>query len=293
VKARLIFNPDAGGQRCASRLDAIAPRIHAAWPGMEWVRSESAEHVTEVARDTSRAKYDLLLVAGGDGTVHHAARALAGSRTALGILPLGTGNDVATSVGIPAQPEEAVRTLALGQVRRFDLARVHDRIFCCVLGVGMDTAALRVINRTRLIRRGRLLYNWAAARTLLTHRPPLLQIRTRSTSFDGPLLFAAVMNTRTYAGGMRLAPDAAIDDALLDACILEDAGLLANARSLMRAMGGRHRGCPEITLARDSSVVMEGPDPVPITLDGELTDLRTPCEVIVLPGALRLLGSAA
>jgi diacylglycerol kinase family enzyme len=118
-----------------------------------------------------------------------------------------------------------------------------------------------------------------------------VRIGSDAARFEGPLVFAAVMNTRTYAGGMRFAPEAEIDDGLLDLCAVADRGLLGNARSLVQGIRGRHRGAPGVTLARGASVRIEADAPLPIALDGDLTELRTPCDVIALPGALRVLGA--
>src|SRR5205823_2890896 len=153
---------------------------------------------------------------------------VAGTPTALGILPAGTGNDVAVSVGVPKELQAAVDVLAEGHVRSIDVGEVNGRTYVCVLGVGMDTAALERINAARVLRRGRLLYTLAALRTLLTYQPPAVQIAwgdLPGDRFEGRLVFAAVTNTKSYAGGMKITPLADVDDGALDLCVIPQLGL--------------------------------------------------------------------
>ncbi len=305
---RVVVNPDAGAGRAAARAAAARPRLEAAFGPLDWRESLCAEHLTELVAELAREGAPLVLVAGGDGAVHFAAAALAGSETALGILPVGTGNDVAVSVGIPKDLDAAVDVLAKGHVRAIDLGEAwgaqpgpsertgssrprRGRTYVCVLGVGMDTAALERINAAKVLRRGRLLYTLAALRTLLTYRPPEVEIAWSGSAWSGPLVFAAVTNTKSYAGGMKITPDADVEDGALDLCVIPQLGLPRLLASFGRVLDGRHAGMKGIVLARSADVRISSETPLPVTLDGELTDLTTPIVARVLPGALRVIGA--
>lgn len=294
MRVRVVVNPDAGAGRAAARAALVRPRLEAAFGPLDWRESRSAEHLTELVAEVARDGHPLVLVAGGDGAVHFAANALAGSETALGILPVGTGNDVAVSVGLPTCVEEAVTVLSGGHVRSIDLGAVDGRTYVCVLGVGMDTAALERINSARLLRRGRLLYTLAAVRTLLTYRPPEVEIawgESQDERFQGRVVFAAVTNTKSYAGGMKITPLADVADGALDLCVIPRLGLPRLLASFGRVLDGRHVGMRGIVHARSPLVRITSDEPLPVTLDGELTDLTTPIDVKVLAGALRVLGA--
>lgn len=290
-RTRLIVNPAAGAGRARARLLAARSALDAFPGGTDWIETSSAAQVTAAARDAALAGDASVLVAGGDGTVHFAAAALVGSDTALGILPVGTGNDVAESLGLPRDLAAALACLAAGDVRRIDVGRAGGRIFACVLGVGMDTAALERIDRARFLRHGRLLYTYAALRTLLTYRPRRATIECGGARFEGPLVFAAVTNTQTYAGGIRVSPRASVADGRLDLCAIPKMPIARLLARFRRVVAGRHEGLPGVVMAQGARVRIESEEALPVTLDGERTDLRTPLDVTVLPGALRVIGA--
>jgi diacylglycerol kinase (ATP) len=290
---RIIVNPQAGAGRAAARARAVAPQLHAAWPGLEWVESTSAEHVTQLAREANQAGYERVIVVGGDGTVHLAVNGLVGGPTALGVLPAGSGNDLLSALGFPPDLEATIRLLERGQPRQIDVGLAHGRAFCCVLGVGLDTAALRIVHQSRF-RRGRGLYTYAALRTLLTYSPRPMRIRYGSDgAFEGEVTFAAVSNTPTYAGGMRIAPRASVADGQLDLCVVPRLGRARMLASFGRMTRGRHGDMAGIVLAQSASFHLESDDPIPVTLDGELTELSTPLEARIVPGGLTVIAPPA
>jgi len=288
MKTRVIVNPSAGANRGAERASGLEHRLTRLWPDLEWTESQSAAHLTDLARGAALAHYDRVVVAGGDGSVHAAASALVGTETVLSILPVGTGNDVATSVGVPGDLDQAFAILQQDHVRAIDVGRANDRIFCCVLGVGMDTPALRTINASRL-RRGRLLYGWAALKTALSYRPQTVRIRWPGVEIARDVMQVTIANTPTYAGGMKIAPLAEVDDGLLDLAVyprLSWAKMLGNLRA---ALGGGDED--SVVRAQYPWFELTSDEPLPVTLDGELTDLTTPLRVEVVPAALRVVGA--
>ena len=289
---RVIVNPGAGAGRAAARARAVAPRLRAAWPGLEWVESTSAEHVTELAREARLAGYERVIVAGGDGTVHLAVNGLVGGRTALGILPAGSGNDLFRALGFPPDVEGTIDLLARGEPRQIDVGLADGHAFCCVLGVGLDTPALEIVHRSRF-KRGRGLYTYAAVRTLVTYRPRPMRIRYGDESFEGEVTFAAVSNTPTYAGGMKIAPRASVTDGRLDLCVVPRLGRTRMVASFGRMTRGNHGDMAGIVLTQSASFHLESDEPMPVTLDGELTDLRTPLEARTVPGGLTVIAPPA
>lgn len=289
MHTRIILNPTAGAGRAAKRLQAIRPLLENHWHHIDWQQSRSAQHLTDLAIEAAQADYEQVIVAGGDGTVHFVANGLVGSHTALGILPIGTGNDIAMNVGIPRNIELAALVLIQGHRGYFDIVQVGTtRFYYCVLGIGMDTLALQRINASYLPR-GKLMYSGYALRTLLDYQPQLLTIQGDGIQFSDLVTFAAVANTATYAGGIPIAPGARVDDGYFDVCIMPAMSLLTSLRCFGRLMKANHVHMPEVLFKPSTTLQLTSESPLPITLDGELTDLTTHLTVKILPKALSIL----
>ncbi|MCO5166138.1 MAG: hypothetical protein M9894_07195 [Planctomycetes bacterium] len=295
---RVLVNPAAAGGRCRARAAALRAAIDRRWPLAAWVETTSGADLAARAREAAARAAARVLVAGGDGSAHLAAGALAGTTTALGVLPLGTGNDLAAALGLPSAPDDVVDALARDEVREVDLLRARPcdgagraRLAGCLVAVGMDAAAIDLVDGARLLPRGRLLYTLAALRAALAYRPPHVTVTVDGrVVHDGPAFFAAAANTPTYAGGVRIAPEARVDDGLLDVVVIPPLGSrLEQAAALGAVRRGAHGRLPGVVLARGRRVVLEG-ERAQVTVDGERTTLRAPVEVEVVPGALRALG---
>jgi diacylglycerol kinase (ATP) len=236
-----------------------------------------------------------LVAAGGDGTVHRALQAVAGSGVGLAVLPAGTGNDFAAGTGVPrdlpAAADAAVAALTAGTARAVDLARVTTtdgttRWFGAVLAAGFDAVVNERANRMRRPR-GPRRYDLAAALELVRLRP-----RPYTLTLDGvPHHFAGVLvavgNCPSYGGGMRICPDADPGDGLLD--VVAGVGLSRVAVALLkpRLRRGTHVHDPRVSSHRVREVCIDAPDIVGYA-DGErLAPL--PLTVTCVPGALRLL----
>jgi diacylglycerol kinase (ATP) len=287
MTTRIILNPFAGGGRARARLRQVRSILRTGFGHLEWTVSESPEHVVHLAAEAAAQGTERVVVCGGDGTVHFAAAGLVGTDTELAILPVGTGNDIASALGISSDTEVAARQLVGGATRHIDAGEVDGRVFLCVLGVGMDTEALHVVHRSPL-RRGRFLYTWAALRTLFTYEPRVMRITTADMVYEGPVLFTAVTNTRTYAGGIPISPGAKLSDGKLDLCVIPEGGLSGALEAFARAMGGDHVNMSGVVTAQPTELRIESDEPLPITLDGELTPLTTDVTIRVLPGALKV-----
>lgn len=288
MSTRIITNPTAGAGQAQARMANIRSLLTSAFPTAEWVESRTPEHLTELAAQAAHLNFEQVIVAGGDGTIHFAANGLAGTQTALGIIPVGTGNDIATCIGLPKDLEAVVNRLTANRIRHLDIGQVGNRIYCCVLGVGLDTPALQYINSSKW-RRSNLLYSWSVVRTLMTYQPRHLTLKCGDLHFNDDILFAAITNTRTYAGGIPITPLAQVDDGLLDVCIIPAMRFPQAVFTFTQVKTGRHVKMSKILTAQGTTVQLESTQPLPITLDGELTTLTTPVTVKVLPGALRVL----
>ncbi len=288
---RFLVNPAAGRGAGAARLHRL--RILASRAGAGLVASKSAEDLAEQARRAAADGVERLVVAGGDGTVHHAAQGLAGTATALAVVPLGSGNDFAGTLGIPRKLELAVERALTGAVRRIDLVRVGDKVAIGYAGVGFDSEVTRVANQVRRLR-GPLVYVYALVRVLCRFEAPGMRVEHDRDVFEGKAMFAVAANLPRFGGGMRIAPQARIDDGFLDLIIASEVPKLTLLRVFPRVYTGSHLSHPCITFARtrrlrltldrDGFTLYGGGEPLQPVKAGEAV------EITVDPGALAVVG---
>jgi YegS/Rv2252/BmrU family lipid kinase len=286
-RIKIIVNPSAASGRAAALTRALGPL---GGFQLEWVPSRSAEHVAELVRRAQHEPLHALALAGGDGTVTHALAGLQGpNRVPLALLPVGSGNDFAASIGVPRSPREALALAALGAPAWVDIGRCGERGFCCVAGVGLDELALRIIYGS-IFPRSKALNIYGALRALATYQPRRVNVSWEGGRFSGEVMFVAVTNTQSYGGGFRVTPDARIDDGALDLCIVPRMPRLRLLRQFPRILEGTHGALPEVILARSPNVRIESPDgPLPVPLDGELGLAQTPVELHCEPRALQVI----
>lgn len=250
------------------------------------VRTESLEHGIAEAR-RGAADGEIPVVMSGDGLVGQVGGALADTGTPMGILPGGRGNDLGRVLRIPSEPIGAVAILAAGNVREIDVGVVNDRRFLCIASLGFDSEANRIANEARFIK-GNLVYAYAALRTLAAWKPHRFSVVVDGQRTDCFGYSVAVANSRAYGGGMFVAPEAQLDDGLLDVVLTAQIGKLRFLRSLPQVFKGTQVDNEEITMLRGAEVEVSADEDFAIYADGEhLANL--PAKLHVLPRALKVI----
>ena len=290
----LLINPAARAGAHSHLAARAGERLRAAGIRTTLISGGSAAESTHLLRTALEVGADAVLVAGGDGTVNLAIQELAHTSVPLGIVPCGTGNDLATSLGIAELDADAAAGAIIGGRRRsIDLARVtsddgSSRLFATVLASGFDS---RVNYRANAMRwpRGHVRYTIALLIEFLTLRgvPFDVQLELADGSREtigGDLVMATVGNGRTYGGGIPICPDALLDDGLLDVTLVRRSGRLRLLRLLPRVYGGTHGSAEEVTMRRVRSVFVSSPG-VTAYADGDPFG-SLPVRVDVEPGAL-------
>jgi YegS/Rv2252/BmrU family lipid kinase len=282
----LLVNPSAAGGRTRELLPRLERALAAS--GLEYrvVLTESVEHGCAQALEGAAAG-EIPVVVSGDGLIGQVGGALAGSEAPLGIVPGGRGNDLARVLGIPVDVEPAVDTLATGSIREIDVGRIDGRRFLCIASCGFDSEANRIANETRLLK-GHLVYAYAALRALLAWKPA-----TFTLEFDGGRKVVtgytvAAANSKAYGGGMYAAPDAELDDGLLDVGATGNVGKLRFLRGLSKIFEGEHEEVLEVQSWRTPEVRITADRPFAVYADGDhIADL--PVTVGLLPRALGVI----
>ena len=266
----IVVNPAAGRRRNRDLAPVLRPLVARAGLDAEVVTSESAEHAAKLATEAAVAGRDLV-AAGGDGTVGLLAGIAADHACRLGMVPTGSGNDFAVALGYDRRrPLDAITAIADGRDATVDLGVVNGRSYTCVTCSGFDAEANRWANSvTRLS--GTALYVAAVMRTLAVYRPCPFRVTVDGTVHETPAWMVAVGNSTSYAGGMRIVPEARMDDGLLDVCIIGNLSRVQILRHFPKVFRGAHLSVPGVEMYRGSRVTVEalGRDGMEVWADGE------------------------
>ncbi len=282
----LLVNPAAAG----GRVGKLLPRARLALErrGIDYrvVTTTGLEQGCAEARAAAAAG-ERVVVMSGDGMIGQVGGALAEANGTMGLLPAGRGNDLARVLGIPAEVEAAADVLAGGAIREIDVGQLNGKPFLCIASCGLDSDANRIANEAKWIR-GQAVYLYAALRALVEWRPA-----TFSLSLDGePVSFSgysvAAANSRAYGGGMFIAPDAELDDGLLDVVMSASTSRARFLRTLPKLFRGTHVADASVSVGRDREIRVSADRPLVVYADGDPIG-RLPATIGVLPGAVRVL----
>jgi YegS/Rv2252/BmrU family lipid kinase len=285
--ALLLVNPVAGGGRAARALPAVEARLRALGVAFRTERTCGLDHARDLAARAAGAGETVVTLSGDGvlGAVAGALREIPGA--VLGVLPGGKGNDFARMAGIPLDAEAACEIVARGGSRPVDLGDAGGRTFVGIASLGFDSDANRFADRLPA-RLGRAVYAAGAARALVQWRPASFEVDVdgERIAFRGWSVAAA--NSGAYGGGMRLAPDARLDDGLLDVVLTSETTRARFATALPRVFRGTHVSQPFFRIVRGAEVRVGADRPFTIYADGEPVG-ELPIVVRAVPGAVRVL----
>jgi YegS/Rv2252/BmrU family lipid kinase len=282
----LIVNPSAGGGRAGEALPDVQDALRKYGIEHRVETTRSLEHARELAQ-AAVAAGEVAVGFGGDGLVGAVAGALSHSQGILGVLPGGRGNDFARVLGVPLEPVAACAVLASGAVRALDLGEAGGRTFIGIASCGFDSEANRIANEAKLVR-GNLVYAYAALRALGAWKPATFTVTLDggTRSIRGYTIAAA--NSKAYGGGMFLAPDASLEDGLLDVVMTEHVPKRQFLRLLPTVFKGEHVREANVHIERSHEVLIEADRPFTVYADGDpIAEL--PVTIRSVPGAVRVI----
>lgn len=287
----IIVNPRAGRGRAGKYL----PRLRAARPQDEILLTEGPGEAETLAR-AAAARGRNIAAGGGDGTLNEVLNGAFGVGVTLAVIPLGTGNDFARTLRL-GSVEQALATLDYGTARPIDVgvarAATGERYWLNIAGAGFDAAVAARINRGGWLR-GTPAYIAAVAHTLRTFQAAKIEMTADGETQQHTALLCAIANAQSYGGGMRIAPEADLNDGLLDTCVIKDATPLEFMRALPSVFRGAHTGHPKIQMGRTAAVTLHC-DGWPVLLDGEvwIEAATGPIEFSLRPRSVKFLFRAA
>ncbi len=223
------------------------------------------------ARKAAEEGFNIVVAAGGDGTVNEVLNGIVGSGAALAAIHGGKGNDFAVSVDMPKEAEAVCRVLEKAEIKMIDLGKVLGRHFINSVGVGFDATVAMRVNRGVRPLNGVSAYIYAVFETLLTYRPVEMEIELGDgTRLKQRPMLVAVGIGRTYGGGMMILPEAIQDDGLLDICVFDQMSNLALAYHFPKVYSGKHVELKEAVLYRSTEIALRLSKQCPLHMEGEI-----------------------
>ena len=296
-KIKVILNPYAGRWLAQRSRSAIEQTLTALDIPFDLAVTSKPNAAVDLARQASLDGFRGVVAAGGDGTVSEVVNGLAlaaddmGKETAgvLGVLQVGSANDMAEIAGVPTQLRAACEAIKRGNTRRLDLGMVNGRYFDNNVGAGFE-AQVTIESRKIKRLRGTLLYLIAVLRALAHYPSPTMRVVWDSGEVTRPLLMVSIGNGRRTGGGFFVTPDAVQDDGLFDLGIAMALPRLQILKLLPKVMRGTHKNDPAIMLTRTTHVIVESDYPLPVHADGEVifTD-ATRLEISMQPLRLEMI----
>jgi diacylglycerol kinase (ATP) len=302
VNIALLVNPTAGKGRAAHVVAAVTERMRQGGANVAILVGTDVAHAQALARQAITDGVDAVVALGGDGMVHLALNVVAGTQTPLGIVPAGTGNDLANTLRLPTKDPVAAAAVVIdrlngGGPRPMDAVRVDAASlaaagkpspvwFGCVLGAGFDSRVNDRANRMSWPK-GRQRYNLAILAELRVFQPLPFVLALDGERWETEAMLVAVGNAKSYGAGMKVTPDAEVDDGLVDVMVLGPLSKPGFLRAFPQVFKGSHVTHPAVTVRRAKVVSLSSPG-VSAYADGEyLADLPITCETV--PGAVRVL----
>jgi diacylglycerol kinase (ATP) len=294
-----LVNPSSGGGAAPEAVVPVARLLREAGSVVDVTYSPGPKAMAGLVAEALE-RGDVVVSVGGDGMLSSLAGAVSTAGGTLAVLPAGRGNDFARMLGLPEHPADQARLLLEADVRKVDLLSLAmpgsaERRVAGSVYSGVDARASEIVDRVQWLPR-KLQYPYAAVLSLATYRPARYQVTVDDETRDYLAANVVVANSAYYGKGMKIAPDAVIDDGLLDVVVIEAAGKFDLIRSLPKVYDGAHVGLPEVTVLTGRRVEIRATarTPVPVGGDGEplgvLPDLTDPPAVVeILPGALSII----
>jgi YegS/Rv2252/BmrU family lipid kinase len=291
----VIINPISGG----ARPDAARVRAQIALDAVERhgdhaevFITERSGHARELAKSAVRRGARLVLAWGGDGTINEVASALAFDDVPLGVVPSGSGNGLATELGISKRAERAIAAALQATPHRIDLGEIAGRLFVNLAGVGIDAYVAHEFGRASNVRRGFLTYAKITGRALLDYVPTRCRIVSDEGIVDTQALLVTIANGTQYGNNARIAPQARLDDGLLDLVVVQASSRLRTFANVPRLFTGTADRVPGCTMRRIRAAAIEADEPIVFHVDGEPVLGGKSLNVRIHPGALWVVAPA-
>lgn len=288
-KALLIVNPVSGTRSKRGLAEHVAETLSHSGVAVESVMTEGKGHAVELTSRAVADGLDMVISAGGDGTVNEIASALAHTGTSLGILPLGSGNGLARSLGIPQDVDEALKIIADGKTTVCDRGLVNGQPFYCTFGVGFDAAVSEKFAKQK--RRGRITYVQSVFKEFLKYQPQPYAIAVNGNIITERAFLIAVCNASQYGNNAYIAPNAKLSDGFLDLIVIHDGSPLSTMLVGVDLLTGFIDRNTRIETFRISSATITRLTDGPVHFDGDPFTMGKSLDIVCDASALSVFSN--
>ena len=270
-RARLIYNPTSGRELVKRQLPDLLDKLEQAGYETSCHATKGEGDATEAARHAVERNFDVVIAAGGDGTIYEVVNGLAEhlTRPKLGIIPAGTTNDFARAIQVPRVIDKACDVIAEGHTMPIDIGKVNDHYFINIAGGGRLTELTYEVPSKLKTMIGQLAYYLKGIEMLPSLRPTPVRIEYDGKLFEGEIMLFLVANTNSVGGFERLAPNASMNDGMFDLLILKKANLADFIRIVKLAIRGEHINDDHLLYAKANRIKVYTEDKMQLNLDGE------------------------
>ncbi len=285
-KALFIINPISGGKKKDGVPELIDKNLDKGVFDATVVFSDGISHARIIASEAVN-KYDIAIAVGGDGTVNEIASAIVGSSTALGVVPYGSGNGLARFLGIPMNPEQAIRTLSGGRLESIDSATVNGQPFFNMAGMGFDAHISEVFSHGK--KRGFISYIRSSLQEISTYNEQDYHIEIDGKGYNRKAFMLSIANSSQYGNNAHISPRASVQDGLLDVCVIRKFPLWRFPEMGVRMLTKTAEGTNYVEIIRGKHIEVTRQTVGPIHLDGEPQVMGTAIHINIVPDSLKVI----
>lgn len=289
-RARLIYNPSSGREEVKKWIPRLLDTLEQSGYETSCHATKGAGDATLAARMAVERRFDLVIAAGGDGTVYEVVNGIAEQkyRPALGIIPAGTTNDFARALGLPRSIPKAVEVIANGTPIPIDVGKINNRYFINIAGGGaLTTLTYEVPSKLKTLL-GQLAYYMKGIEKLVFLSPMHVRLEADDRVIDEEIMMFLIANSNSIGGFEKIAPNAKMDDGLLDCIVLKKTSLPDFIRIATLALKGEHVNDPKVEYFQTRKLVAISNEKVKLNLDGEFGG-TLPCTFTTLPRHIKLI----
>ncbi len=298
--AKVIVNPAAGANSTHRKWPHLQDLLKHIGLSFDHQYTEAAGHAIELAREAAGKGYGCIVAVGGDGTANEVANGIlhsgGGEDISMGVVSTGTGSDFVRSVGIPLHYRDACSCLVsqgrykidVGIVEYRNNGKIEKRYFINTAGIGFDAAAVEMTERLPKNLGGTIPYLTGLVCTLIGYKNKNVELGIGDRTEKARVLSVVVSNGNYIGGGMRVAPDASLDDGLLDVCVIGDVSKFDLLKSLHMVYKGTHGEHPKVTMDKAEKVSVSSEERVLVHADGEVLGTG-PASFSLISGALNIV----
>jgi diacylglycerol kinase (ATP) len=286
-KVLFIINPKSGVDRVKALAAVIDQQLDKRRFESEIAYTQYAKHGTILAREAVARGVQIIVAVGGDGSVNDVIAGIRGTEATLAIIPKGSGNGLARSLGIPLEAEKAIRLINRGQKHSIDLGKAGEQLFVSNVGVGFDALVAKKFAKSK--RRGMMMYSWIVTKYLWKYKEWTWEIEVDGKKMKERAFILTVANAQQFGYNFKIAPLADLQDGLFDIVILKKYPKVLGALIALRAFRGSLLNSRYVAYTRGREVTIRHAHLNMMQVDGDVHPCSTELKITMLPAALNVL----